>query len=326
MSVIIRFVRAFASLLTVALLLGLTVAQLLVLMKLPYSKASLQPLAMEAVTAPSDPLVLDGLSWHPQPFERASSLESVRVLTRQHCPGLAGFALATCLSNVFAQRFPNGGPRREFFDRQYDPTAVFMGHFAGEPGHCVTRSSMVAVALLATGTPARVVQILGRNGAVGHNVVEVWEPRAGWQLLDPSFAGLPESADGQTSAVALIQAPFRWRPVPFLQRVAGVNQDQALVNYAEQHLLGGNIVYPDPWLYTRVGSSQTNWPFNGRFVVVGPTSLRLGPGQALLRAGILATLAACLALAIVIVARRARERGRAPALQGITVPNVQSTS
>jgi hypothetical protein len=286
------------------------VAQVLLLRDLQYSKAALASVSLQEALQPADPLVLDGLRWHPEPYSRAPGLAPMRAMAREHCPGLSGFALGTCVSNVFAQRFSNGQPSREFFDRQHDPVAVFLGHMAGEPGHCVTRSGMLAATLLAAGTPARVAQILGGSDGFGHNVIEIWDQARGWRVMDPSFAGLPVSPDGKTSAVDLTLPPFpHWQREPALRMVEGVDQQQALLAYGEEHLRGARVVYPDPWLYTRVGSDSARFPFLGRFVLVGPRALSLGIGQPLLQAGIVLSVAAWLAVAARLLWRiRSRQR------------------
>jgi hypothetical protein len=245
----------------------------------------------------SNPLLLAGLDWTPAPYLAAPELQPIRATVDQQCPDSRGYSLAVCLSDLFARRFPHGEPSREFFDRRYDPVAAFHSHLAGESGHCVSRSGMLALALLATGTPARVVQILGRDGARGHNVAEIWDAGR-WRVLDPSFAGRLESADGSTSAIDMMSAPFpHWRQSPARVKVAGVNQAEALREYEEDRLRGALIVYPEPWLYTRVGQPAASWPFHGRFIVVGSRTLQVGLGQLLLQIGILLSGLAALALA-----------------------------
>ena len=303
-----------------------TLAQLLALRGLHYSKASLSFVTLQEALQPADPLALDGLRWYPEPYSLAPGLAPMRALVREHCPGLTGFALGMCVSNVFAQRFRNGQPSREFFDRQHDPVAVFRDHLAGEPGHCVTRSGMLAATLLAAGTPARVAQVVGGADGFGHNVIEIWDPARGWRVMDPSFAGLPVSTDGKTSAVELTLPPFpRWQPEPALHPVRGVDQQQAFLNYGEEHLRGARVVYPDPWLYTRVGRDSARFPFLGRFVLVGPRAMSLGIGQPLLQAGILLSAAAWLAVAARLF-WRVRSRQRLAVALDAPVLSSQSTS
>ena len=290
------------------LLLGALCAQLFVLRNLPYSKASLGAVSVEEALNPKDPLVLDELDWHPARFQNDPSLDPIRAVTREHCPNSIGFALATCLTNVFARKFPHGAPSREFFDRVYDPVKMWNGHLSGEPGHCVSRSGLLATALLASGTPARVVQFFSSRG---HTVIEVWEPGAGWRVLDPSFAGTVEAKSGRASAVALTTAPVaaRWEVIPSLVQVQGVEPPPRDDGGWRQ----ASIVYPEPWLYTRVGTTMAQWPLMGRFVMVGPTTMQLGLGQRLLRGGILlcTITLALVAIGLVVPAgRRSRANAR----------------
>jgi hypothetical protein len=274
-----------AHVLTIVLFGVLAAVQLTVLRSLSYSRASLRTLSAEKAARASDPLMLNDLDWHPERYAVADSLQPIRAVVADHCPGRAGYQLAVCLTDLFARQFPHGMPTREFFDKHHDPVAVFQAHLAGEPGHCVSRSGMLAVALLATGTPARVVQILDRAGVHGHNVVEVWDAGS-WRLLDPTFARSLEAADGKSSALDMRSPPFpRWRHVPERVPGAGVIQAPALQEYAEGWLQQALLVYPEPWLYTRVGPPLSAWPFRGRFLMVGDPTLRVGRGQMLLQAG-----------------------------------------
>jgi hypothetical protein len=290
----------------------LAAVQLTALRSLPYSRASLRTLSAEKAAQASDRLMLDDLDWHPERYAVAASLQPIRAIVGDHCPGSSGYQLAICLTNLFARQFPHGMPTREFFDKDHDPVAVFEAHLAGEPGHCVSRSGMLAVALLATGTPARVVQVLDRAGVHGHNVVEVWDAGS-WRLLDPSFAGHLEAADGKTSALDMKSPPFpRWRPVAERVPVAGVNQAQALHDYAERRLQEALIIYPEPWLYTRVGPPLSAWPFTGRFLLVGDPSIWVGRGQVLLQAG--AGISLMLGLGILLSLLKGLRSGLLPSL------------
>ena len=287
------------------LVLALLGAQLLVLKALPYSRSKLVVLDDDEARTATSSLTLDGLTWDAASYRTAPSLDPIRQTVRQHCPDLGGYETATCLTKLFAARFPYGAPRKEFVDRDHDPAAVFQAHMGGASGHCVTRSGMLAVALLSTGHPARVVQILAREVATGHNVVEVWDGTAGWRLVDPLFAGTMDTEDGNTAAVALAVGTGnpRWRPDDSLWTVPGVNQAGALEHYSESRLRGAMIIYPDPWLYTRVGQPAASWPFSSRFVMVGARSLRVGWSQQALQIGI---VIACLGLVVVLVFDAAR--------------------
>jgi len=217
----------------------------------------------------------------------------MRVIARAHCPGLSSFETATCLANFFAGRFPHGNPKREFFDSNYDPAKVLSNHLAGEPGHCVTRTGLLAATLLAMGIPARVVQIQPLDGSSGHNVLEIWDSKmGGWVLMDPTYSGSLDMANRHAAPISLPMESItpRWQQEPALHKVLNVTLTDAQKFYTEQRLRTSNIVYPEPWLYTRVGKSIAPRPFQGQFVMVGSTSLRLGLGQRLLQSGILLTL------------------------------------
>src|SRR4051794_28336216 len=134
-------------------------AQLLLLRGLDYSKAWFSAVAVQDALVPRDPLALGGLRWDPAPYVHAPELDSFRAMVNEHCAGRAAFETAVCLSDLFAVRFRQGEPDQEFFQKSYDPAAALARHLAGRPGHCVTRSGLMATALLSAGFPARVVQL-----------------------------------------------------------------------------------------------------------------------------------------------------------------------
>jgi hypothetical protein len=286
----------------------LTVAlcgQLWLLRRLPYSKAWLVAVDRQGAAAPREPLSLGGLHWEPTLYAAAPNLEASRLLVHEHCAGLAAFDTGRCLANFFAERFPHGPPQQEFFDKYYEPGTDLASHVAGAPGHCVTRSALVATALLAAGFPARVVQIAAADGRDGHNVLEVWEPSMGWQLLDPSFGGSIQDLESRRlGAAAIATGHFRWHRDPAFRAVVGADQNVAPRVYDNVRLLNANIVYPAPWLYTRVGDSRAPFPMQARFVVVGPRTLRLGIGQSVLQVGILLNVCAAALLCGWMIGRR----------------------
>jgi hypothetical protein len=295
-------------LLILACLATLAVA-LFGLKSLAYSRASLTVVSVDQLKSSGDSLILDGLSWRPTDYVGARELDPIRTDVRRHCPDMSAYQTASCLMDLFARQFPHGSPRREFFAVKFDPVANWKEHLAGAPGHCVTRSGMLATALLALGFPARVVQIVSREGQQGHNVAEVWQASGGWRIFDPSFSGSLQAQDGLTSAVGLITAPYpRWQYDPGRAKVPGLNQTEALRAYAEDGLRGAAIVYPEPWLYTRVGRSQASFPFHGRFLMLGPRSWKVGFGQTASRTVIVVSLlwllVALVRLAMIVAARR----------------------
>jgi hypothetical protein len=268
-------------------LLALIAVQLLVLRHLHYSKAWLVHASVHEARAPRDPLALGDLHWDPAPYQRAASLAPLRALVADRCAGKGAVATAECLTDLFAEHFINGVPAREFFDAGYSPAADLAEHLGGAPGHCVTRSGLLAAALLSAGFPARVVQLLPRTGG-GHNVAEVWEPGRGWVFVDPSYRLSIDGTAGAASAAAALSRPerVRWRVNIALHPVVGVPTEAQVIYGELRRLVGGHLVYPDPWLYTRVGHRAAPAPFQARFVVVGPPSFRLGIAQPLLHIGI----------------------------------------
>jgi hypothetical protein len=273
-------------------LLIVLAGQLFLLRSLPYSKAFLVSKTVKEALSQRDPLTLSDLHWYPGPYLYARSLEPMRVVVRTYCSDLAPFETATCLANFFARRFHHGTPKHEFFDSDYNPAENLSNHLAGEPGHCVTRSGLLATTLLAVGIPARVVQIVPLDGSGGHNVLEIWDPKRGWLMMDPTYGGSLEVDNIRTSAIVVPTESVnpRWRKEAVLHKVMGVNSADAQRFYNEQRLMSSNIVYPEPWLYTRVGESVAPRLFQGKFVSIGSTSLRIGLGQRLLQSGILFTL------------------------------------
>ena len=94
------------------------------------------------------------------------------------------------------------------------PSKHLERHMAGEPGHCLTRSAIVATQLLSVGIPARVVQMVPAEGK-GHTVVEVWDEASGWTVVDPTSGGVVTSRTQQGSAADLLDAPanVQWKPL-----------------------------------------------------------------------------------------------------------------
>jgi hypothetical protein len=286
---------------------ALVVVQLIALRRLEYSQARLVTVSMKEAGAPREPLKLGGLNWDPAPYAAAPSLAPLRALAAR-CRGLSPVATADCLSDLFADSFPHGRPTREFFEAAYSPAQDLAQHMAGAPGHCVTRSGLLVASLLAAGIPARVVQLLPPDRAGGHNVAEVWDSTAKqWVLVDPTYRLVVEGARGLSSAAAaLVAGPrARWqinnagRVVPQARQ-----QDDATLYSTARRLVSGHLIYPDPWLYTRVGRPSAPAPFQGRFVVVGPRSFQLGLAQPLLQGGTLLALLALVASLLTLIVRR----------------------
>jgi hypothetical protein len=152
---------------------------------------------------------------------------------------------------------------------------------AGAPGHCLTRSAILATELLSVGIPARVVQFVPVEDR-GHTLVEVWDDADGWTVVDPSTSGiLVGSKSPADSAVELLADPStaEWRGFgpASKQGVDGTAQTVHL-----RALLRGDVIYPEPWLYLRVGERAAPWPFRGEYARIGRAFPTLGPLQQLL--------------------------------------------
>lgn len=234
---------------------------------------------------PDRPPAADGsfsvgpLRWDVPAYRAAPSLAPFRELFAEHCPGRQGLAAATCMSDVFARAFKHGNPTTEFLHATYDPAAALALHLNGAPGHCVTRSGLLATTLLSVGIPTRQVQVM--TGDVGHNLLTVWDAESGWASFDPSTGTVFEedahllsthravtSDRGTAKQVALASMPGIFFTTISELRKAGVKPE---------------VLYPEPWLYTRVGERRAAWPFRGLFVHTGAAHWSHGPAQAALR-------------------------------------------
>jgi hypothetical protein len=209
-------------------------------------------------------------------------------VTRATCGDAVGLDAAACATRLLAARVPIGNPSTEYVDYAFDPVRHFEQHMAGEPGHCLTRSAMLTAQLLAVGVPARVVQLVPASGR-GHTLVEVWDAGMGWTVVDPSTGGFVTGESGRASAPHLLAHPdgVRWHPFGHASDLAEV---PARDRYFRS-LLTGNVFYPEPWLYLRLGERVAPWPLRGHYMRVGPTRLIYGPAQeALMLAAVGSTL------------------------------------
>lgn len=171
-----------------------------------------------------------------------------------------------CLAEAFDRAFPAGTPKHEFLERHFDPVANFEAHLSGEPGHCLNRSGMLATTLLSVGIPARVVSFTPRSGWGGHTLVEVWTG-ADWVTVDPTEVGLVGSIR-PSSATRVKHTSGSLR---LFNADGSVRQDYYLLSPSVER---GELVYPEPWLYTRTGPKFSFWPFRGKFIQVGVYSWR----------------------------------------------------
>ncbi len=255
--------------------LSAAVAMLLLLRALPYSSvrlASVEP--SQATAQPTPDFALAPLRWPVTALAADPALEPFRQAMRASCGEARGLAAAACVTAVLSERTPAGNPASEYVSVDFDPVSHFERHMAGAPGHCLTRSAILATELLSVGIPARVVQLLPAQGK-GHTVVEVWDEALGWTVVDPSTGGYV-TAGGRGSGAELLADPSRLEWKAFGSTSASESAERR--RYF-QHLLSGNLLYPEPWLYLRRGEHVAPWPYRGQYARIGPTILKLGPAQ-----------------------------------------------
>ena len=262
--------------------LGAALALLLLLKTLPYSSVRLVPVGgSQAAMRPSPDFAVGPLRWPVTALAKAPALQPFREAMRATCGDAKGLAAAACAANALSKRIPVGRPATEFVNVDFDPVAHFERHMAGAPGHCLTRSAILATELLSVGIPARVVQMVPAR-LKGHTLVEVWDDAMGWTVVDPSTGGsVTAGAARRGSAVDLLADPavVEWRPFGSARVSAA---DAEAKERLFRTLLAGNLLYPEPWLYLRQGERTTPWPFRGQYARVGPAYLILGPAQQLL--------------------------------------------
>jgi hypothetical protein len=262
---------------------------LLALKALPYSTSVFSSVSPGGVLRPPAPdFELDGIRWPVSSWSRDPALGPFRHDFLEHCAGQQGLSAALCVSNRMARAFPNGEPRTEPFLAVFDPVAHLREHLEGSPGHCVTRSAILVAELLSVGIPARVVQILGPRGPTksGHTVVEVWEHSRGWTVVDPTYGRVLRLNDREACAWTLVTHPHavHWES-------EGVTPGGVVASGGRGPLAAATILYPEPWLYLRIGSHSAPWPFRGRFARAGKVHLLVGP----LQTAIVATFLLCAA-------------------------------
>src|SRR5262249_4585951 len=157
--------------------------------------------------------------------------------------------------------------------------------------HCVTRAGLASTTLLAVGIPARALQIIPPSGN-GHNVIEVWDAMLGWVVVDPTVGGVLADAGGPISAARAVIARrgVRMSVEPGRPQPAAVVA--AFYASGQPELFNGQLLYPEPWLYTRVGPRVACWPLRGAFARVGSRIWTLGPAQWALQRGVALTVLA----------------------------------
>jgi hypothetical protein len=211
-----------------------------------------------------------------------------------------------CLSRAFDHAFPAGTPKHEFLERHFDPVADFEAHLSGQPGHCVNRSAMLATTLLSVGIPARVASFTPRSGWGGHTLVEVWSG-ADWVVVDPTEMGLvgsirPNSAveiKGRSDALRLFNADGSVRQDPYPLSAS---------------IVAGELVYPEPWLYTRTGPRFSFWPFRGKFIQLRMYGWRFSTPLLLSRVAFVISMLAGLYFLVRLVLSRGRIEAGEPRL------------
>ena len=215
----------------------------------------------EATSDSNHGFSIGSVQWDVKRFSNAPELAPFRHYFIETCGSQTGTQAAMCLSQAFDRAFPAGIPKHEFFERHFNPVANFEAHLAGEPGHCVNRSAMLATTLLSVGIPARVMSFIPRTGRGGHTLVEVWAG-SDWKSVDPTEVGLVGSIrPGSAAEIKQMRGSLR-----LFNDDGSVRQDPYLLS---ESIVDGELLYPEPWLYTRTGPRFSYWPFRGKYIQVG---------------------------------------------------------
>lgn len=248
------------------------------------------------------------LHWPIDTYQRAPSLALYRETFAEHCASVTnmtsnrGLAAAHCISDLLAKRFVHRTPRSEFFAQQYSPQEALRAHLGGAQGHCTSRAGLAATMLLAVGIPARVVQVLNPN-AGGHTLIEVFTDEH-WVAVDPSYGVVLGDGTSSLSLSEALDAP------DVLARERWVSPDPASVfalnsyQYFKREL-GARMMIPDPWMYTRVGTTGAPWPYRATVLVEGPPALAFGV-QNWIAAGFFASSVAWFVVYVLSLLRRMR--------------------
>lgn len=296
----------------------LEVILLVALARLQYSTAWLVRTSDEDVSAaPNGLFSIGSVEWPVSAYAASPALDAFRRSFQSSCGPTKDDAIAAalCVSNRMASTFPHGKPESEFVAPSFDPIVELTRHRSGDAGHCVTRSAILATELLSVGVPARVVQLVPLDGSDGHNLVEVWEAGTGWALVDPTYGGLVGEESEPWSALELASASsVRFQPVG--RAPAPLDElERPEVEAIIDGLLPAAVIYPEPWLYLRMGEKTAPWPFRGRYIHAGPGTFLLGPAHHLLVAGLVVVIPLCASIWFMVVVRVARHLTQARTLR-----------
>ncbi len=295
---------------------ALALAVLAVMKALPYASFLMVDTDVGiAVSDPSHGFSIGPLRWDVEKFSSAPELAPFRRYFFETCKGKTGAHAAMCLSRAFDHAFPAGRPQHEFLERRFDPAADFEAHLLGQPGHCVNRCAMLATSLLSVGIPARVVSFSPRSGRGGHTLVEVWTG-ADWTAVDPTELGLVGSFR-PNSARELRMTPGVLR---LFTREGRLRQGSYLLS---DSVARGEVVYPEPWLYTRIGPRFSFWPFRGKFVQAGMYNWRFSTPLLLCRVAFVISALACLYFLVGLLFTKSRVRAAEPKLSPEPEPETE---
>ena len=267
-------------------------AQLGVLKWLPFTTSYIEQVDPTGVAArPTPNFRLGSAEWDVASYASSPELGPFRSYLRAHCRGMSGKAAALALSEQIATESPWGTPVSHYTDARFDPVEHFRGVYAGgAPSFCGTRAAIITTALLSVGIPSRLVHITKGDGITAHAVLEVWDARCGWVLVDVSARRTVRCGDRDASATDILVNP-RECTVDLGGLEEGSEASIGLKRfYAGFNSSSSSLLYPEPWVYLRRGRRSSFWPFRTMFVHVGPTSWVIGPVQKLLWLGILLCL------------------------------------
>ena len=286
--------------------LVLVFVQLVVLRYLDYSTSYVSWLNVkpgDKMGKPTPDFSLGGFKWEVKKYETAKSLATLRNYFREKCGQKKGIEAASCVSLDLIEIIPKGTPKREIFNSNYSPERAFEKHLEGEQGYCTNYAGISAAMLLSAGVPARFLQIRANDGIGGHNIIEIWDRKYGWVLFDPFNNGLIEKDGKPLSAV---EAHFAEKVDRVDAEEPGVRRGHLPDYYDKENRLRSALVYPEPWLYTRVGSKYMPL-VRGSFVGFGEGYFKYSLAQNLLRIGIV-LCGAMLLIAIFVAGLRGIRR------------------